>query len=115
MSQKKEAVSYRRLPKTVLAAVGLSVCLSAGPVLADSHQSSGAKGSTIGYTCMGCHGDGGMGSGEIPRLAGLPAAVTAGKMLAYKSDAQVGTVMNRIAKGYSDEEIQAVAEFFANQ
>ena len=115
MSQHKKAVASRRLPKTVLAAFGLGVCLSAGPVLADGHQSSGAKGSTIGYTCMGCHGDGGMGSGEIPRLAGLPAAVTAGKMLAYKSDAQAGTVMNRIAKGYTDEEIQAVAAFFANQ
>jgi sulfide dehydrogenase cytochrome subunit len=113
MSQQKQAVLCRRLSKTVLAAVGLSAYLSAGPVLADSHRPGGAKGSTIGYTCMGCHGDSGMGSGKIPRLAGLPAAVIAGKMLAYKSDAQAETVMNRIAKGYSDEEIQAVAGFFA--
>jgi len=115
MSQQKKAAASRRLPKTVLAAIGLGVCLSTGPVLADSHQSNGAKGSTIGYTCMGCHGVAGEGSGGIPRLAGLPASITAGKMLAYKSDAQAGTVMNRIAKGYTDEEIQAVAEFFAKQ
>ncbi|MFO7582522.1 c-type cytochrome [Guyparkeria sp.] len=115
MSQSHAAATRRRLPNTILAAIGLGMCLSASPVLADEHQSAGAMGSTIGYTCMGCHGVAGEGSGNIPRLAGVPQEAIAGMMLAYKSDGQAGTVMNRIAKGYSDEEIQAVAEFFANQ
>ena len=117
MSQNREAAISRRLPTASLAAIGLGLMLTAGAVQADSHSGKMelSNGSVIGATCMGCHGFKGMGSGSIPRLAGLPKEVTAGKLMAYKSDALEGTVMNRIAKGYTDEEIQAVSEFFANQ
>ena len=117
MSKNREAAASRRLPARALAAVGLSLTLFAG--VATASDEAGAmemsNGSIIGSTCMGCHGFQGKGSGDIPRLAGLPKEVIAGKMLDYKADGQEGTVMNRIAKGYSDEEIQAVSEFFANQ
>lgn len=117
MSNNREAVASRRLPAKALAAVGLGLTLFAGVSVADGHGGAMelSNGSIIGSTCMGCHGFKGMGSGNIPRLAGLPKDVIAGKMLAYKSGAQEGTVMNRIAKGYTEEEIQAVSEFFANQ
>ena len=117
MSQHREAVANRRLPIVSLAAIGLGLALMAGVSQADSHTGKMelSHGSVIGATCMGCHGFKGMGSGDIPRLAGVPAGVTAGKLMAYKADDLEGTVMNRIAKGYSDDEIQAVAEFFAGQ
>ena len=117
MSNNREAAKSRRLSARTIAAVGLGLTMFAGASFADNHGGAMemSNGSIIGSTCMGCHGFEGKGSGNIPRLAGLPKAVTAGKMLAYKSDGQKGTVMNRIAKGYSDEEIQAVSEFFANQ
>lgn len=117
MSNNREAASSRRLPVRTLAAVGLGLTLFAGVSMASEQEGAMemSNGSIIGSTCMGCHGFEGKGSGNIPRLAGLPKEVIAGKMLDYKSDGQEGTVMNRIAKGYSDEEIQAVSEFFANQ
>ncbi|MDG4868264.1 c-type cytochrome [Guyparkeria sp. 1SP6A2] len=117
MSQSRQAVMRRRLPVMALAAAGLGLAFTAGTVSAEDGmgQMELSHGSIIGATCMGCHGFQGMGSGEIPRLAGLPQEVTAGKLLAYKSGSHEGTVMNRIAKGYTDEEIQAVAAFFAKQ
>lgn len=117
MSQKREAAVSRPLSITSLAAIGLGLMFAAGVAQADSHTGKMelSNGSIIGATCMGCHGFKGMGSGDIPRLAGVPKGVTAGKLMSYKSDDLEGTVMNRIAKGYSDEEIQAVAEFFAAQ
>ncbi len=117
MSNNREAASSRRLPARTLAAVGLSLTLFAGVSMAGDKEGAMemSNGSIIGATCMGCHGFEGKGSGNIPRLAGLSKGVIAGKMLDYKSDGLEGTVMNRIAKGYSDEEIQAVSEFFATQ
>ena len=117
MSQNREAATSRRLPTASLVAIGLGLMLAAGASQAESDTGKMelSNGSIIGATCMGCHGFKGMGSGDIPRLAGLPAGVTAGKLQDYKSGGLEGTVMNRIAKGYTDDEIQAVAEFFANQ
>jgi cytochrome c553 len=36
-------------------------------------------------------------------------------MQAYKSGALPATLMHQIAKGYSDEQIQAIAAYFAAQ
>lgn len=110
MSQTEKKMSACRLPGKMLATAGLALCLMSGTA-----HAAGAGGSTIGYTCMGCHGFEGKGSGSMPRLAGLPAEVIAGKLMSYKSGSLEGTVMNRLARGYTDEEIQAVAEFFAKQ
>ncbi len=117
MSQNREAAISRRLPIASLAAIGLGLMLTAGTSQAasETEKMELSHAAIIGATCMGCHGFRGMGSGEIPRLAGVAKEVTAGKLLEYKSGALEGTVMNRIAKGYTDDEIQAVAEFFANQ
>lgn len=71
------------------------------------------SGATIGYTCMGCHGVNGKSPGSIPSIAGQSESMLTTKLLAYRDGTQKGTIMNRIAKGYSDAELQAVAAFFA--
>jgi cytochrome c553 len=55
-------------------------------------------------SCAGCHGGGGM-----PVLAGQPAEAIAGAMLAYKAGQGSPTVMDRIARGFTEEEIRAIA------
>ena len=60
-----------------------------------------------------------LGNGQaqpgMAALAGVPAAATVAKMQAYKSGALPATLMHQIAKGYSDEQIQAIAAYFAAQ
>jgi len=51
----------------------------------------------------------------VPPLLGRPAADTANQMIAFKSGERKGTIMDRIAKGFSDEEIQAIAAWYAAQ
>jgi sulfide dehydrogenase cytochrome subunit len=62
--------------------------------------------------CAGCHGTDGKSTGEIPALDSMSAEYIESAMLAFKSDKRPGTVMNRIAKGYTDEEIKLMAEYF---
>ena len=43
-----------------------------------------------------------------------PSAI-ADAMIDYKSGKRSGTIMDRIAKGFSDEEIRAIAAWYAGQ
>lgn len=51
----------------------------------------------------------------MPPLAGMPADKFVNAMQAFRSGERQGTVMNRHAKGYTDEEIQAMGRYFAAQ
>ncbi len=59
-------------------------------------------------SCAGCHGGGGM-----PALVGQPVEAIAGAMLAYKTGQGSPTVMDRIARGFSEAEIRAIAAWVA--
>nr|BAM71674.1 putative flavocytochrome [uncultured Aquificaceae bacterium] len=69
----------------------------------------------IAATCFGCHGpDGKTTNKKGYSIVGKPASVIEKTLLQYKEDKLKGTVMNRIAKGYTDEEIKKVAEYLAS-
>jgi cytochrome subunit of sulfide dehydrogenase len=70
---------------------------------------------TMASTCAACHGTNGQSGGGIPTLAGLPKSYFIKQMQDFKSGARAATVMNRHAKGYSDAQIEQLAEYFAAQ
>ena len=71
------------------------------------------KAAMLANPCAGCHGTDGRSTGEIPSLDNLQSNYIESAMLAFKSDKRPGTVMNRIAKGYTDSEIKTLAGYFA--
>jgi len=76
--------------------------------------SQSIDGAVIANTCAGCHGTHGASvDTKIPPLAGQNVDEFVATMLAYRDGSRKGTIMNRVAKGYSDAEIQAIAEYFA--
>jgi cytochrome subunit of sulfide dehydrogenase len=60
--------------------------------------------------CLGCHQPAG---GTIPLLHGQSREALAAKFRAYRDGLQFGTVMPQLAKGYTDAQIDAIAEWFA--
>lgn len=72
-----------------------------------------ASPSMLANACSPCHGTDGRSPGAIPALSGKSADYIVQRMLEFKAGAREGTVMNRIAKGYTDSEIAAVAQHFA--
>ena len=81
------------------------------PSVAFSQSLSGAM---LGNTCAGCHGTLGAAQNvKIPPLAGLDEAQFVATMRAYRDGSQSGTIMNRVARAYSDAEIDAMAAYFA--
>lgn len=70
----------------------------------------------LSNACAGCHGTNGASAGlSMPSLAGQSKIATVEAMKGFKSGERPGTIMGRIAKGYSDAEIEAMGEFFAKQ
>jgi len=60
--------------------------------------------------CSGCHAQAARPD-QIPSLSGRSADEIATAMLAFKAGTRAATVMDRIAKGFSDEEIRAIAQW----
>jgi sulfide dehydrogenase cytochrome subunit len=64
-------------------------------------------------TCAGCHGTNGSSVGPAsPTIANVTKEYFVTVMKEYKEGKRKATIMDRIAKGYSDEEIKAMAAYF---
>ena len=87
--------------------------LLAVPAALWAAEAADASPSMLGGACAPCHGTDGRSAGAIPALSGKSAEFIVQRMVEYKAGAREGTVMNRIARGYTDSEIAAVAQHFA--
>ncbi len=102
------------------------------------HNTASAEVSAVNMltdTCVACHGEQGNSVGPaIPNLSGMSPNYMMAAMLAYKYDDEdeleevidadpdfedveifprYSTIMGRIAKGYTEEEIKLIAEYFS--
>jgi cytochrome c553 len=77
---------------------------------------AGAGGPPLGArSCSGCHASNAAVETPVPRLVGRPASEIVAAMQAFRDGARPATVMDRIAKGFSDAEIAAIATWYAEQ
>jgi cytochrome subunit of sulfide dehydrogenase len=67
-------------------------------------------------TCMICHGSQGSSVGPAtPTIAGMNTEDFVHAMMEYRDNERPSTVMGRLAKGYTEEEFQMMAEYFSKQ
>jgi sulfide dehydrogenase cytochrome subunit len=66
-------------------------------------------------SCSGCHARQVAASGEIPGIFGRDPTEVLAALTSFKDGSKPATVMNRIAKGFSDDELQAIAAWLAAQ
>lgn len=62
-------------------------------------------------SCTGCH----VGASAMGVLQGRDAGELVGAMEAFRSGARPATLMNRIVKGFSPDEVKALAAWFAGR
>ena len=90
--------------------------LLGGLVIAGNGFAAPATLEMLANACAGCHGTNGVSVGpSIPTLAGIDADYFTAAMQGYKKGEWASTVMTRLAKPYTDDEITAMGAFFAKQ
>jgi cytochrome subunit of sulfide dehydrogenase len=98
----------------------MKAALLVGAVLATaplaSHAQDGPAGRSLAATCANCHGtDGRSVTKEVIGLAGLPKEHLVTQMKAFRDGSRPATVMHQIAKGYSDQQIELMADYFSRR
>ena len=61
--------------------------------------------------CFSCHGPDGRSPGTIPSFSSMNAKQIALALKEFKTGARFATVMTRHTKGYSDAELEAIANY----
>ncbi len=65
-------------------------------------------------SCMACHGTDGRAEGTGLTIGGRPAPDLLTKLLGYKTGKLPATIMHQHAKGYSDDELSRIADYFSS-
>ena len=65
--------------------------------------------------CANCHGTNGQALPGMESLAGVNKDDLVKKMMDFKAGRKPATLMHQLSKGYSDEQIVAIATYFAAQ
>jgi cytochrome c553 len=81
-----------------------------------AHAQESVAARSLAATCANCHGtDGRSVTKEVGSLAGLPKDYLVAQMKAFRDGARPATIMPQIAKGYSDAQIELVADYFSRR
>nr|VFK37727.1 MAG: sulfide dehydrogenase (flavocytochrome c), cytochrome c subunit [Candidatus Kentron sp. TC]VFK40876.1 MAG: cytochrome subunit of sulfide dehydrogenase [Candidatus Kentron sp. TC]VFK53719.1 MAG: cytochrome subunit of sulfide dehydrogenase [Candidatus Kentron sp. TC] len=76
----------------------------------------GPNASMLSQPCAGCHGTDGSSAGpSSPTIAGMSEEYFLEAMEELREGERSSTIMERIAKGYSEEEIEAMATWFSEK
>ncbi|MDO5648206.1 c-type cytochrome [Paracoccus sp. (in: a-proteobacteria)] len=63
--------------------------------------------------CASCHGPDGRSPGAIPSIAGMDADEMRTRLMGFRDGSVASTVMGRHMRGYSPEQIDALAQWFS--
>lgn len=102
--------------RTSIRFLTLALALPAGLLLAPAAPAEElSQAAMLSASCEGCHGPHGRSPGAIPPIAGKSTDYLREAMEAFRSGDKDATVMDRHMKGYSEEEIRLIAEYFSKQ
>ena len=99
--------------KFTKATVAISLLVLSG--WAHAQAPSAAQVRSWAAACANCHGTNGQAQPGMESLTGVNKDDIVKKMMDFKAGRKPATIMHQLAKGYSDDQIQAIAAYFAAQ
>ncbi len=103
--QSKPVYGTSAVVRAIRSVTVVSLLLLAGTDLSAAEQAINVA--VPSNSCSGCHGQ--SSSRVLPALSLLSADEVEVSMLAFKNGTRPATLMNRIARGFTDEEIRQLA------
>ncbi len=100
-------------PLVTASVLALSALTLSAP--AQSQSVNPAQARSWAASCANCHGTNGHAEPGLAVLAGASKADLVQKMQDFKAGRKPATIMHQLAKGYSDEQIDAIAAYYAAQ
>lgn len=97
---------------TVMLATGV---VAAGAAVAQQPAADAQAARYLAANCANCHGTNGVAVGAMPSLAGQPKATIVEQMRAFRDGKRPATIMHQLSKGYTDQQIDLIADFFSRQ
>jgi sulfide dehydrogenase cytochrome subunit len=94
---------------------GAVLALATGSALAQATPALPGNAAYLAANCANCHGTTGTAKGAMPSLAGQQKAYIVEQMKAFRDGKRPATIMHQLAKGYTDPQIELVADYFARQ
>jgi sulfide dehydrogenase cytochrome subunit len=69
----------------------------------------------LAQACAGCHGQNGTGMGRVPRISGYDRDDFVLVWEQFREGERTATIMGRIARGYTADEIAVLADYFSQK
>jgi cytochrome c553 len=89
--------------------------LAGAPLAAAAQGTYPNTGRDLAASCAICHGTNGVNAGGIPNLAGQPTSYLALQLRDFRDGKRPATIMHQIAKGLTEEQIEAVSVYWSAQ
>jgi cytochrome subunit of sulfide dehydrogenase len=107
--------------KLVFRAFGgaFACALSLAPLAASAQAAAAAPdlraAAYLSANCANCHGTAGRATSALPGLAGMSKDGFIKAMTDFRDGKRNATIMHQLAKGYTDQQIALMAEYFSRQ
>jgi len=105
-------LQVRRIRQTIATCLFGSLCAFATLCHSQSPQALTLYHRSLAATCANCHGTNGKGvvDGGMPLINNITSEQMLAQLKAYKSGALEGTIMPQLMRGYSEEQIEIIAQ-----
>jgi cytochrome subunit of sulfide dehydrogenase len=107
----KACRAYAGIP--LLAGAALLAGVVAAPSKAQQPPDRPLAPPLIAQACTGCHGQAGVGNGSVPKIAGYSRDLFIAQWAAFRNKERPATMMDRVAKGYTEAEVAQLADYFS--